>query len=134
MGTSEPDAADWYSEDAATFGDRVIAAREALSMTQTELAKRLGVRLDTVKDWEDDLSEPRSNKLQTLAGVLNVSIMWLLNGHGDGLEGPADEAVIPGDVRSILGEIRAVRADMTRLANRLGVLEKRLRQALKEHG
>ncbi|MBL3569606.1 helix-turn-helix domain-containing protein [Rhodovulum sp. BSW8] len=134
MDTSETDAADWYSEDAATFGDRVVAAREALGMTQTELAKRLGVKLETVRGWEDDVSEPRSNKLQMLAGVLNVSIMWLLNGHGDGLDGPGEEAVIPGDVRGILGEIRAVRADMARLANRLGVLEKRLRHALKEHG
>ena len=39
----------WYSEDSATFGDRVAAAREALGMSEEELAKRLGVRLKTIQ-------------------------------------------------------------------------------------
>ncbi|WP_074221541.1 helix-turn-helix transcriptional regulator [Rhodovulum sp. ES.010] len=128
------DASDWYSEESATFGDRVAGAREALGITQTELAKRLGVKLKTVRGWEEDLAEPRANKLQMLAGVLNVSMMWLLNGHGDGLDGPAEDVVIPGDVRAILTEIRQVKTEMGRLSDRLGVLEKRLRQSLKEHG
>ena len=38
------DMQDWYSEDAATFGDRVAGAREQAGMTQKQLAKRLGVR------------------------------------------------------------------------------------------
>ncbi|MBN2906871.1 MAG: helix-turn-helix transcriptional regulator [Rhodobacteraceae bacterium] len=125
---------DWYSEEAATFGDRVTGAREALGMTRTELAKRLGVKLKTIREWEDDLADPRANKLQMLAGVLNVSMMWLLNGHGDGLDAPSDEAAIPGDVRAILTEIRQVKSEMGRLSDRLGILEKRLRTALKEHG
>lgn len=128
------DASDWYSEEAATFGDRVAGAREALGMTQTELAKRLGVKLRTVRAWEEDLAEPRANKLQMLAGVLNVSMMWLLNGHGDGLDGPVEEAAISGDVRQVLTEIRQVKSEMGRLSDRLGQLEKRLRMALKEHG
>ncbi|MEX5727243.1 transcriptional regulator with XRE-family HTH domain [Rhodovulum iodosum] len=134
MSTDSSDAAQWYSEDAATFGDRVAGAREALGMTQTELAKRLGVKLKTVRGWEEDLSEPRANKLQTLAGVLNVSIMWLLNGHGDGLEAPPEEIVLSADVRASLTEIRQVKTEMGLLTERLGVLEKRLRHVLKEHG
>ena len=39
---------------------------------------------------ENDLTEPRANKLQMLAGVLNVSIMWLLTGEGQGLDDPAE--------------------------------------------
>ncbi|MBK1636390.1 helix-turn-helix domain-containing protein [Rhodovulum adriaticum] len=125
---------DWYSEDAATFGDRVAGAREALGLTRSELAKRLGVKLKTVTAWEEDMAEPRANKLQMLAGVLNVSIMWLLNGHGDGLDGPDEAHALPGDVRAILTEIRQVKTEMGRLSVRLGVLEKKLRQTLKEHG
>jgi hypothetical protein len=60
--------------------------------------------------------------------------MWLLNGHGDGLEGPTEEAVIPGDLRAILTEMRQVKSEMGRLSVQLGVLEKRLRCALKERG
>lgn len=123
---------DWYSEQTATFGDRMAGAREALGMTQSELSKRLGVKLKTVQSWEDDLSEPRANKLQTLAGVLNVSIMWLLTGEGDGLDGPTEEAVLPEDVRMILTDIRLVKSEMHRLTERLGTLERKLRIALKE--
>ncbi|GAA0286603.1 helix-turn-helix domain-containing protein [Rhodovulum strictum] len=124
----------WYSDETATFGDRLADAREALGMTQAELARRLGVRLSTLKAWEEDRAEPRANRLQMLAGLLNVSMMWLMNGQGDGLDGPPDEATIPGDVRAILSEIREVRSQMGRLADRLAVLEKRLRSVLKEQG
>jgi len=75
---------DWYGADTATFGDRVAAAREAAGMTQKQLAKRLGVKLPTVRGWEEDLSEPRANKLSMMAGLLNVSIVWLLTGEGEG--------------------------------------------------
>ncbi|MGC9368310.1 MAG: helix-turn-helix domain-containing protein [Paracoccaceae bacterium] len=123
---------DWYSNEIATFGDRVAGAREALGLTQSELAKRLGVKLKTVRSWENDLSEPRANKLQMLAGILNVSIMWLLNGEGDGLDAPGEEAILPADVRAMLTEIRQVKTEMNVMADRLGLLEKRLRATLKE--
>lgn len=79
----------WYSDEAATFGDRLAAAREALGMDQKALAGRLGVKLSTIERWENDQSEPRANKLVILAGVLNVPMPWLLTGDGDGLDAPA---------------------------------------------
>ena len=91
----------WYSEDAATFGDRVAGAREAINMSQEELARRLGVKLKTVHGWENDMSEPRANKLQMLAGVLNVSIMWLINGEGEGVDGPDEESAQFGEMSDI---------------------------------
>lgn len=123
----------WYSEDAATFGDRLVGAREAMGMSQADLARRLGVKLKTVGAWEQDLSEPRANKLQMLAGVLNVSIMWLLNGEGDGIDGPDNEAALPADVANLLSDIRQVKLEVNALGGRLGRLEKRLRLALKDH-
>ena len=82
------DEIDWYGPEAATFGDRVAAAREQTGMTQAMLAKRLGVRLSTLRGWEDDLSEPRANRLSMLAGLLNVSMMWLITGEGEGVDAP----------------------------------------------
>lgn len=122
----------WYSEETATFGDRMAGARDAMGMTQTDLAKRMGVKLKTVRAWEDDLSEPRANKLQMLAGILNVSLMWLLSGEGQGLDEPTPDAVLPSDISEMLTEIRLVKTEMDRLVDRLGVLEKRLRTSLKE--
>ncbi len=129
----EMEQENWYSEDAATFGDRLVGAREAMGMSQADLARRLGVKLKTVGAWEQDLSEPRANKLQMLAGVLNVSIMWLLNGEGDGIDGPDNEAALPADVANLLSDIRQVKLEVSALGGRLGRLEKRLRLALKDH-
>lgn len=117
----------WFSEESATFGDRVAGAREAVGLRQEELARRLGVKLKTIQGWENDLSEPRANKLQMLAGVLNVSIMWLLTGEGQGLEDPADETGVDQDISALLAEIRQVKIQLGRSAEQLGRLEKRLR-------
>lgn len=122
----------WYSEEAATFGDRVSGARETMAMSQSELAKRLGVNLKTVRAWEEDLSEPRANKLQMLSGVLNVSIKWLLIGQGDGLDGPAASLKLPSDINNFLNEIRDLKTNLTQTADRLALLEKRLRASLKD--
>ena len=59
---------DWFDPDATTFGDRLAGAREAAGMTQKEMAQRLGVKLKTLQGWEDDISEPRANKLSTVSG------------------------------------------------------------------
>ncbi len=120
----------WYSEETATFGDRLAGAREAAGMTQADLARRLGVRLKTLTDWEDDLADPRANKLQMVAGLLNVSLMWLLTGRGDGLEAPPDTTPAPSV--ALLVEMRALRTEALTLADRIGRLEKRLRESLKE--
>ena len=121
---------DWYGPDAATFGDRVVGAREKSGMTQVELSRRLGIKLTTLRGWEEDLSEPRANKLQMLTGMLNVSLSWLLSGEGIG---PDEPSTVPlsDDTQAILIEMRAIKTDMTRTADRLSRLEKRLRLSLK---
>ena len=80
MNADETDGPGWYDPEATTFGDRMTGAREASGLSQSELAKRLGVKVKTIRAWENDQSEPRANKLQMLAGLLGVSIMWLLSG------------------------------------------------------
>ncbi|WP_282181092.1 helix-turn-helix domain-containing protein [Aliiroseovarius marinus] len=121
---------DWFSEDAATFGDRLAAAREAESMSQSALARRLGVKLKTLRGWEEDLSEPRANKLQMVSGVLNVSMRWLLTGEGEGVSEPTLEDGDAPEVRDLLLEIRDIKMQMSRSAEQLGRLEKRLRKRL----
>ena len=121
---------DWYGPDAATFGDRVVGAREKSGMTQAELSRRLGIKLTTLQGWEEDRSEPRANKLQMLTGMLNVSLSWLLSGEGIGPEEPST-VPLSDDTQAILIEMRAIKTDMTRTADRLSRLEKRLRLNLK---
>lgn len=123
----EAQETDWYGPDAATFGDRVAAAREAAGMTQAQLARRLGIKKATLTGWEQDLSEPRANKLTMMAGVLNVSMSWLLTGEGEGMTEPAAEGVDLGDFAAILRELRELRGEMRSNAERAARLEKKLR-------
>ena len=44
----------WFSDDAATFGDRLTAARESAGLGQEELARRIGVKPSTLRSWEED--------------------------------------------------------------------------------
>lgn len=69
--------------DLDTLGGRISRARDALNLTTSQLARRLGVKSETVAAWESDRSEPRANRLTMLAGVMGVSPTWLLNGVGD---------------------------------------------------
>jgi transcriptional regulator with XRE-family HTH domain len=124
-------ATDWYGPDTATFGDRVAGAREAAGLTQAELARKLGVRKDTILAWEEDRSEPRANKLSMLAGVLNVSIVWLLTGEGDGASVPGSEGAGP-DLSGLLSELRVLRADLSSAEARATALEGRLARMLAE--
>lgn len=128
------DTAGWFSEETATFGDRLAGAREAAGMSQADLARALGVKLRTVRSWEDDLLDPRANRLQMTAGLLNVSVMWLLTGRGDGIPAPVDEATPGPDARRLIADLRSARNEAQALADRLGTLEKRLRQHLAEAG
>jgi len=118
--------AGWFSDETATFGDRVTGAREAAGMTREQLSARLGVKLKTVAAWEDDMSDPRGNKLQMLSGMLGVSIPWLLTGQGDGPEGPDAQR---SPVGPLLAELRQLQADLGQIAGRMGRLEQRLRAA-----
>lgn len=123
----------WYGDQTATLGDRIAGAREAQGLSPQELAARLGVLPKTLAGWEADGSEPRGNKMAVLAGLLGVSLMWLLTGEGEGLDGP-EPGRPPEAARAILSEIGAIRDDMDAASDRLARLEKRLRPMLAAGG
>jgi transcriptional regulator with XRE-family HTH domain len=120
---------DDYSEGAATFGDRLALAREGQNLTQEQLARRLGLRVQTIRNWEFDRSAPRANRLQMVAGFLNVSMIWLLTGEGEG--GPVlrgEGKTVSAELSGLLGEIRDIRLSNVKANDRLAKLEKRLRE------
>ncbi|KPQ07224.1 MAG: putative transcription factor [Rhodobacteraceae bacterium HLUCCA12] len=119
----------WYSDSQATLGDRLAAGREAAGLSQSALATRLGVRLKTLRGWENDLAEPRANRLQMLAAMLGVSLRWLLTGEGDGVAPPPTEEQVRDDtLERTIADLRRLRGEMLAMSERLGQMEKRLRQ------
>jgi transcriptional regulator with XRE-family HTH domain len=120
----DAERADAWDDGAATFGDRLVHARRGLGLTDAELAHRLGIRLSTLRNWEENRAEPRANRLQMLAGMLNVSIIWLMTGEGEAPPDPGSDAPHRSAWAS---EIRAIRDDQARLAARLGRLERQMR-------
>ena len=132
MSTEVEHGPSWYDADTSTFGDRMTGAREASGFSQAELAKRMGVKVKTIRAWENDQSEPRANKLQMLAGMLGVSIMWLLSGEGDGLDGPDEAPELSDDLAELLADLRRLKVEQARMAERMGRLQKRLRLALSQ--
>ncbi len=110
-----PTADDSAADD--TLGGRIVQAREAVGLTSKEVAARLGVAAKTMANWENDRAEPRSNKLNTLAGVLGVSPTWLLAGRG---AAPRENATNGGP--ELQGEIGRIKLEATRLLERIDSL------------
>ena len=65
-----------------------------------------------------------------LAGQLNVSMMRLITGEGEGIDGPVDGGPADGDVQVLRADIRQLRTDMLSRAEEVGRLEKRLRSLM----
>jgi transcriptional regulator with XRE-family HTH domain len=112
-----------YTDETSTFGDRLVAARESMGMTQAQLAHRLGVKLQTLRNWEEDRSEPRANKLQMVAGMLNTSMVWLMSGQG---AAPVRKPGAGSGGAELIAEFRAIHAEFARLGRRIDRFEKRL--------
>lgn len=75
------------------FGERVRHAREAVGLSQTEVADRMGVSPQGVQKWESGASFPRLSRLYRLAEVLTVPLSQLLPDNPEALPAVNVEAV-----------------------------------------
>jgi len=105
-----------------TLGGRIVHAREVQDLTTSQLARRLGVKTETLHGWETDRAEPRANRLLTLAGMLNVSPKWLLTGVGDS---PA-ESLNETEMMQIRGMVHRLQDQLTTVLEELETLDNRL--------
>ena len=58
--------------------DKIKALREQKDMTQTELAKQLGITRSSVNEWEMGISVPSTQYIVELAHIFKVSTDYLL--------------------------------------------------------
>ena len=99
-----------------------------LSTPSSSLAAKLsGVQSKTLKNWELDRSEPRSNRLVNLAGVLGVTASYLLDGTG-GEIGPEQKS--RSDVKLLISELEnqteILALEMTKLSEQLRAVNRQL--------
>lgn len=59
-------------------GRNISSERSRLGLTQSELAKRLGVATSSVSYWETDSFEPTSDSLKKLARLFGCTTDYLL--------------------------------------------------------
>jgi L-2,4-diaminobutyric acid acetyltransferase len=130
MGRKSTETDSPYTDAIATVGDRILAARKSAELSQRDLASRLGVKLNTIQNWENDQMEPRANKTQMASGVLGVSFMWLLTGQGEGIPDLGKENRTPASLSDMISEIRNLKSDISQSTRKLSNLEKKLQAAV----
>lgn len=58
--------------------NNIRLARKQKGLGQKELAEKIGVALDTVSRWENNVREPKISDIKNIAHVLGVSVDYLL--------------------------------------------------------
>lgn len=64
------------------IGHRIAQARAESGLSQTQLAKAVGVTRGLVGQWESHVKKPGRENLGKIAEVTYVSVAWLLSGEG----------------------------------------------------
>jgi len=75
----------------STLANRITTAREDANLSIAEVSSLIAVKPETYMKWESGTTQPRANKVVTLAGVLKVVPVWLLDGDNNFLQDPGRE-------------------------------------------
>lgn len=66
------------SRPRTVFGERLRTAREALGLSQAQVAQKLGISQASYGAWERDPVALRPDQIELLTDILNVSVETLL--------------------------------------------------------
>lgn len=110
---------DALADSPSEVGARIAEARTNAEMSREALGLHLGVRADTISRWERGKSSPRPNHLDRVAGVLGVSLSWLVMGWG---EAPSDEELdeVREELTTVRQSLQDALAAVDRMERRLG--------------
>ncbi|HMB77977.1 MAG TPA: helix-turn-helix transcriptional regulator [Kiloniellaceae bacterium] len=116
----------------STLGSRIEQARDAKQYSARQLARRIGVKPETLENWERDRSEPRAEKLLKLAGILQVPMVWLLTGDTpEAYEHPVNPT-LTSEIVQKLDRATALQRELTGLLQDLADDVARLQKAMDE--
>ncbi|PQA89647.1 helix-turn-helix domain-containing protein [Hyphococcus luteus] len=71
---------------ARSIGERIRQARKTKGLSQSDLAKRIGVTQPAIANWESGVHDPRRLTLAKLADALEASLDWLAAGDRSSAE------------------------------------------------
>ncbi|MGW5841120.1 helix-turn-helix domain-containing protein [Methylorubrum extorquens] len=94
-----------------SVGSRIRAAREKVGMTQSSLARQIGITPAVVSAWEKGSYSPRPESLEKVAAALCVSAASLRSGISDEVaEQPQDteKPTVPAILARAKADIAAV--------------------------
>lgn len=60
--------------------NRIFYLLDEKKISQSELARMLGIRQSTISGWRLKKNEPEAELLEPIAQALNVSLLWLITG------------------------------------------------------
>lgn len=63
--------------------DRIKTIRKELNLTQQQFADKLGVRRNTVAQWETGVNQITEQTIKAICTLFDVSEDWLKEGTGD---------------------------------------------------
>lgn len=96
--------------------ENIRIARKKRSMTQAELAEKIGVQRSVISKYESGMVSPSFSQIQKIAEALNVDIIYLLDGYsqadyekalhsyGEKVSAPQSEKVSDEDIKFALFE------------------------------
>ena len=87
-----------------SFGSRLKEKREALNITQPQLAEMLGVSKGAIGNWETDVNSPRATLLYDLFDILHCDAIFLFQDEMRKLK-YKDQAT-PSEFESIIKKYR----------------------------
>ena len=91
-------------------GARFRSLRTMRSLSQTEIAEKLGVSFQQVQKYEKGTNRISASKLYKISQILNVQPNYFFEGLRDG-EAEADESPMSPKAARIVGYFESIRSD-----------------------
>jgi len=96
-----------------SLAERIKQARLASGMSQSALARALGIKPQAVQHWENGSSCPKTDRIHEVASVLDVQISWLLMDRRQDTElarepSPSDYGQLTSDEKLIIKLFRSM--------------------------
>mgnify|MGYP004672508091 FL=1 len=88
----------------STVKDRIKAVRKALGLTQQALADRLGIKQNTVAQYEIGRNEPIDAVVTLLCREFRVNETWLRTGEGEMFQAVDREKEIAAFISDIISD------------------------------